>query len=60
MLGASVALLFAPSRGSETRQGLRRKLWEDRDSVWQKLGDELKKAGALRGKGDVEEVEELV
>jgi gas vesicle protein len=60
VLGASIALLFAPNSGSETRQGLRHKLWEDSDSVWQKLGDELKKAATLRRKDGVEEVEELV
>ena len=47
ILGAAVALLFAPASGEETRHSLRRRVGRDRDDyddVWGELADELERA----------------
>jgi hypothetical protein len=49
ILGAAVALLFAPASGEETRHSLRRQVRRDRDEyddVWGELAEELERAAA--------------
>jgi YtxH-like protein len=49
VLGAAVALLFAPASGEETRHSLRRRVRRDRDDyddVWGELAEELERAAA--------------
>lgn len=60
VVGAAVALLWAPGSGEETRGRIRSKFSRAGDeSLWQALGHELKKAAAKRKPVDEEEVEEL-
>jgi hypothetical protein len=59
-IGAAVALLWAPGSGEETRGRIRRKFSRGGDeSLWNSLGDELKRAAAKRLPADEEEVEEI-
>jgi hypothetical protein len=46
ILGAAVALLFAPASGEETRHSLRRRVSRDPDDydVWGELAEELERA----------------
>ena len=55
-IGAGVALLAAPHSGEETRDRIRDRVRHirGRDSVWDKLGRELRRAGAVRGKRELE------
>ncbi|HEX2693779.1 MAG TPA: YtxH domain-containing protein [Gemmatimonadaceae bacterium] len=49
ILGAAVALLFAPASGEETRHSLRNRVRRDRDDyedVWGELAEELERAAA--------------
>jgi hypothetical protein len=48
ILGAAVALLFAPASGEETRHSLGRRVRRERDDedVWGELADELERAAA--------------
>lgn len=48
ILGAAVALLFAPATGEETRHNLRRRVRRGPDDydVWGELADELERAAA--------------
>jgi gas vesicle protein len=48
ILGAAVALLFAPASGEETRYSIRQRVRRERDDedVWSELADELERAAA--------------
>lgn len=48
ILGASVALLFAPGSGDETRHGIARRVRNLRgdDDLWDELAEELERAAA--------------
>jgi YtxH-like protein len=51
VLGAAVALLFAPASGEETRHSLRRRVRgdsNDYDDVWGELAAELERAASER------------
>jgi gas vesicle protein len=50
ILGAAVALLFAPASGEETRHSLRRRVRgdEDDEDVWAELAAELERAASER------------
>jgi hypothetical protein len=51
VLGAAVALLFAPASGEETRHSLRRRVrrdGDDYDDVWGELAAELERAASER------------
>jgi len=49
ILGASVALLWAPASGDETRHRIGRRLRGDEDEdVWDELAEELERAAAER------------
>src|SRR5919112_458355 len=50
LLGAAVALLYAPSSGEETRRNLQRKLWKLRAMTEEKLDEISQQFG-----GDLEE-----
>ena len=59
-IGAAVALLWAPGSGEETRGRIRRKFSRGGDeSLWNSLGEELKRAAAKRLPADEEEIEEI-
>ena len=59
-IGAAVALLWAPASGEDTRGRIRRKFSRaGDDSLWESLGEELKRAAAKRKPIDEEDVEEL-
>ncbi|MBA3657721.1 MAG: YtxH domain-containing protein [Gemmatimonadaceae bacterium] len=59
-VGAAVALLWAPGSGEDTRGRIRRKFSRAGDeSLWESLGQELKRAAAKRHPIDEEEIEEL-
>ena len=59
-VGAAVALLWAPGSGEEIRGRIRRKFSRGGDdSLWDSLGQELKRAAAKRKPVDEEEIEEL-
>jgi hypothetical protein len=57
ILGASVALLFAPASGEETRGSIGRRVRHLRgeDDLWDELAAELERAAA-EGEGEEEEV----
>lgn len=60
VVGAAVALLWAPGSGEETRGRIRRKFSRGGDdSLWDSLGQELKRAAAKRKPVEEEEIEEL-
>jgi hypothetical protein len=50
ILGAAVALLFAPASGEETRHSLRRRVRtdDDEEDVWAELAAELERAATER------------
>ena len=62
LLGAGVALLYAPSAGEETRRNLQRKLWKFRAMTEEKLDEITQQFGgakdSLEGVMDEEEDEE--
>ena len=58
-IGAAAALLWAPASGAETRGKIRRKFSREEESLWDSLGQELRRAAAKRKPLDEEEVEEL-
>ncbi len=58
-IGAAVALLWAPGSGEETRGRIRQKFSRADESLWDSLGQELKRAAAKRKPIDEEEIEEL-
>ncbi len=59
-VGAAVALLWAPGSGQETRGRIRRNFGRGgEESLWDSLGQELKRAAAKRKPVDEEEIEEL-
>ena len=62
LLGAGVALLYAPSSGEETRRNLQRKLWKLRAMTEEKLDEITQQFGgakdALEGVMDEDEDEE--
>lgn len=59
-IGAAVALLWAPGSGEDTRGRIRRKFSRGGDeTLWESLGQELKRAAAKRKPVDEEEIEEL-
>jgi gas vesicle protein len=62
LLGAGLALLYAPSSGEETRRNLQRKLWKLRAMTEEKLDEITQQFGgakdALDGMMDEEEDEE--
>ena len=62
LLGAGVALLYAPSSGEETRRNLQRKLWKLRAMTEEKLDEITQQFGgvkdSLEGVMDEEEDEE--
>jgi hypothetical protein len=62
LLGASVALLFAPASGDETRERISRRVRRDRgeDYLWDELADTLARAAAESEKEEAEEVEEAL
>jgi hypothetical protein len=55
-IGAGVALLSAPGSGEETRDRIRDRVRHirGRDDVWGKLRRELKRAGKLRERRELE------
>jgi hypothetical protein len=63
LLGAGLALLYAPSSGEETRRNLQRKLWKLRAMTEEKLDEITQQFGgakeSFRGMLDDEEEEEL-
>lgn len=60
MVGAAVALLWAPGSGQETRHRIGRRFSPSGDdSMWENLGRELQRAAARRLPPDGEEIEEL-
>jgi YtxH-like protein len=62
ILGASVALLFAPASGDETRERIGRRVRRSRaaDDVWDELAEELKRAAAEDVEEEVEELKETL
>ncbi len=59
-VGAAAALLWTPASGEDTRGRIRRKFSRGGDeSLWDSLGQELKRAAAKRHPVDEEEIEEL-
>ena len=56
LLGAGLALLYAPRSGEETRRGLQRTLWKLRAMTEEKLDEITQQFGA--GRGDLDELEE--
>lgn len=62
LLGAGVALLYAPSSGEETRRNLQRKLWKLRAMTEEKLDEITQQFGgakeSLEGMLDEEEEDE--
>jgi gas vesicle protein len=48
LLGAGVALLYAPSSGEETRRNLQRKLWKFRAMTEEKLDEISQQLGGAR------------
>ena len=48
LLGAGVALLYAPSSGEETRRNLQRKLWKFRAMTEEKLDEITQQLGGAR------------
>ena len=62
LLGAGVALLYAPSTGEETRRNLQRKLWKFRAMTEEKLDEITQQFGgakdSLEGAMDEDEDEE--
>jgi gas vesicle protein len=48
LLGAGVALLYAPSSGEETRRNLQRKLWKLRAMTEEKLDEITQQFGGAR------------
>jgi gas vesicle protein len=48
ILGASVALLWAPASGDQTRHRIARRFRPDDDDVWEDLAQELELAAAER------------
>jgi hypothetical protein len=48
ILGATVALLWAPASGDQTRHRIARRFHQDDDDVWQDLAEELELAAAER------------
>lgn len=60
VFGVAAALLWAPGSGEETRGRIRQKFSRGEDeSLWDSLGQELKRAAAKRKPIDEEEIEEL-
>jgi gas vesicle protein len=60
LVGAAAALLWAPRSGEETRGRIRQKFSRGGDdSLWDSLGEELKRAAAKRKPVEDEEIEEL-
>src|SRR3954471_25071191 len=61
ILGASVALLFAPASGEETRELIGRRVRGERDDeVWDELAAELARAAAESEEEVAEELEEAL
>jgi hypothetical protein len=60
LLGAGVALLYAPSSGEETRRNLQRKLWKFRAMTEEKLDELTQQLGGAKDKlgGLMEDEEE--
>ena len=59
-VGAAAALLWAPRSGEETRGRIRQKFSRGGDdSLWDSLGEELKRAASKRKPVEDEEIEEL-
>jgi YtxH-like protein len=58
VLGAGLALMYAPRSGEETRRGLQRRLWKLRAMTEEKL-DELAQQFGGRG-GSLEELDDAV
>jgi gas vesicle protein len=60
LLGAGMALLYAPSTGEETRRNLQRKLWKLRAATEEKLNEITQQFGGARDAlpGMLEEDEE--
>src|SRR5918999_2880358 len=56
VLGAGLALMYAPRSGEETRRGLQRTLWKLRAMTEEKLDEITQQFGA--GRGDLDEFEE--
>jgi hypothetical protein len=48
ILGATVALLWAPASGDQTRHRIARRFRQDDDDVWHDLAEELELAAAER------------
>ncbi|HEX5387918.1 MAG TPA: YtxH domain-containing protein [Gemmatimonadales bacterium] len=61
VLGAGVALLYAPRSGEETRRTLQRKLWKFRAMTEEKLDELTQQLGGARraSLADLEDEEEL-
>ena len=63
LMGAGLALLYAPSSGEETRRNLQRKLWKLRAMTEEKLDEISQQFGggkdSLEGLMDEEEEEEI-
>jgi gas vesicle protein len=61
ILGAAVALLFAPASGGETRHRIARRVRNVRgeDDIWDELAEELERA-AVEQEEEVKEVEEAL
>ena len=63
LLGAGIALLYAPSSGEETRRNLQRKLWKFRAMTEEKLDELTQQFGgakdSLQGLMEDEDEEEL-
>ena len=61
ILGAAVALLFAPASGGETRHRIARRVRNVRgeDDIWDELAEELERAAAEQEE-EVKEVEEAL
>jgi len=62
ILGASVALLFAPASGDEIRERISRRVRHVRgdDDVWDELAAELERAATENEEEEVEELEEAL
>ena len=60
LLGAGMALLYAPGSGEETRRNLQRKLWKLRAATEEKLGEITEQFGGARDslRGMLEDEEE--
>src|ERR687896_2220937 len=62
LLGAGVALLYAPGKGEDTRRNLQRRLWKLRAMTEEKLDELAQQFGgprdSLRGLEDDEEFDE--